>query len=93
MDSGQNLVGMESGETWVIFVVYSTFNPTNFLMFNFLKFFFFNYYILLFSNIILFFMFLYWFNVKISKINFKKYKKYYFNVFLNKKYFKKQSLS
>ena len=42
MDSGQNLVGMElSGEPQSIFVVYSTFNPINFCMFNFLKLFFF----------------------------------------------------
>jgi hypothetical protein len=34
-------------------------------------------------------VFLNHFNVLISKIIFKKYKKYYFNIFLNKMYFKK----
>jgi len=36
-------------------------------------------------------VFLNYFDVLISKIIFKKYKKYIFNIFFSEKYFKKQS--
>jgi hypothetical protein len=38
-------------------------------------------------------MFSYYFDALMSKIIFKKLKKYYFNAFSNKKYFEKQQLS
>jgi uncharacterized membrane protein YobD (UPF0266 family) len=40
----------------------------------------------------MFFMFLYHFDVLMSKIIFKNKKKYYFNVFWNEKHFEKQPL-